>query len=234
LTDTSLFTADPADVVPQEVPPVVNPIISIPPELNELVGEGKKYKTVEAAMAALPHAQTHISKLEQELATLREEVTKRRTTQELLDELKSGIPNGETAPHKEIDQDAVVKLVKQIVSQTETVKQHKSNTSTVVSAFKEAFGDKAEEQYNKIAAEAGMSVGVLNELAKTSPLAVIKLAGLNKPVNITGKVKSDVNTETFRTNSQEPLSAKVAKTNSTRDLVDAWRRAGEKVKQNLG
>lgn len=230
MSEPSLFTADPAVVEP----PVVNPTPTVPPELSELVGEGKKYKTVDAALAALPHAQTHISKLEQELASLREEVAKRKTTQELLDEIKSGIPNGETAPNKEIDQDTVANLVRKVVNENEAARIQTVNTQTVVNTFRATFGDKAEEVYTKVATEAGLTVGMLNQLAKTSPLAVIKLAGIHSKPEVPGKVKSDVNTEGFHSGTQEPPSAKVAKTGSTKDLVDAWKRAGEKVRQNLG
>ena len=67
------------------------PQFEIPTEASELVGSGKKYTSVEDALKSVPHAQKHIQTLESELATLKEELTKRRTTEELLDEIKSGI-----------------------------------------------------------------------------------------------------------------------------------------------
>ena len=67
------------------------PQFQIPTEAVELVGEGKKYSSVEDALKSVPHAQKHIQTLESELATLKEELSKRKTTEELLDEIKSGI-----------------------------------------------------------------------------------------------------------------------------------------------
>lgn len=234
MTEPTIFTPDQGDVVPAA--PIVTPAApSIPPELAELVGVGKKYQTVEAAVAALPHAQTHISTLERELAELREEVAKRKTTQELLDEIKSGIPTGATTPKSELSQDTLVKLVEQVITQKESVKTASQNQNTVVDTFRATFGDQAEAQYNKVAAEAGLSVQALNQLAKTSPLAVIKLAGIGKTVAPTvGKIKSDVNTNAFKAPVEGQDSSFVGKSNSTANLLNAWRKAGEIVKSRNG
>ena len=67
------------------------PVFQIPTEAAELVGDGKKYQSVEDALKSVPHAQKHIQTLESELASVKEELTKRRTTEELLDEIKSGV-----------------------------------------------------------------------------------------------------------------------------------------------
>ena len=58
----------------------------IPTEAQDLVGEGKKYSSAEEALRSVPHAQQHIKTLEEEMAELKEELSKRKTTQELLDE----------------------------------------------------------------------------------------------------------------------------------------------------
>ena len=75
-----------------------------------------------------------------------------------------------------------------------------------------------------------MPVEQLNTLAVTSPEAVLKLAGIKKPVNL-GKPTSTVNTQGSFSQPQGELSAKVPKGASTKDLVNAWKIAGEKVKQ---
>src|SRR5687768_7954579 len=107
MTDQTIFSDDVDQTPSDATPATTTQENTIPPELVELVGAGKKYATVEAALKALPHSQSHINKLEAELATLREEVTKRKTTQELLDEIKSGIPQGETTPTDGLNQDTV-------------------------------------------------------------------------------------------------------------------------------
>ena len=59
---------------------------AIPTELAEFVGEGKKYQTVEDALKSIPHAQSHIQKLEEEMKQAREELAKRKAAEELLEE----------------------------------------------------------------------------------------------------------------------------------------------------
>ena len=234
MSEPNIFTDVPDQGAPTEAPAITTQEPTIPPELVELVGAGKKYATVEAALKALPHSQSHISKLEAELAQLRDEVTKRKTAQELLDEIKSGIPQGETTPKDGLSQDVVVQLVEKVISQKEQKQVAQTNIGKVVATFKETFQDKAEEQYNRIAQESGLSVAELNRLSATSPMAVLKLAGINRatPAGTPGKITSDVNTVALGTQSNQELSAKVKGT-STRDVVDAWRIAGEKAKKAL-
>ena len=78
----------------------------IPTEAQAFVGEGKKYQSPEDALKSVPHAQKHIETLESELALVKEELTKRKTTQELLDEIKSGAqPVENTTPSAEVNRD---------------------------------------------------------------------------------------------------------------------------------
>ena len=225
--------AAPVEPVVPSVAPITTP--SIPPELRELVGEGKKYRTVEAAIASLPHSQSHISKLEAELQTLRDEVSKRRTTQELLDELKSGQSKGETTPAS-VNQDDLAAMVERVVSQKEARTVALANLKSVVDSFKVAFPTDAEARYNALASEHGMSVTQFNTLASQSPAMLIKLAGLSKPTPAAtpGRVVSDVNTSAFNTNASDPENSSVVNFSKTSDVVDAWRRAGKITRKNLG
>lgn len=233
MSEQTIFSGEADPAIPSDVPATTTQENVIPPELAELVGAGKKYATVDAALKALPHSQSHISKLEAELATLREEVTKRKTTQELLDEIKSGIPQGETTPKEGLNQDAVVKMVEQVINQKKQQETATANVSKVVASFKEVFGDQAEAQYNKLASDAGLSIADLNRLSATSPLAVLKLAGVTKaPVAFPGKIKSDVNTQAMGGQPNGEPSAKVVG-NSTKDVLSAWKIAGEKVRKSL-
>src|SRR6056300_1950642 len=94
------------------------PKFEIPTEAQDFVGEGKKYKSAEDALRSVPHAQEHIKTLEDEMAQLKEELTKRKTAAELLDEMKSGIQPTEETPHGvEFDQDRLMQLVNQTIEQ---------------------------------------------------------------------------------------------------------------------
>lgn len=208
---------------------------TIPTEASEFIGSGKKYQSAEEALKSVPHAQKHIQTLEQELQTLKEELTKRKTAEQLLDEMKSGFTNENTTQAVEIDPDKIVEIVNQSLTLKEREKVQKSNVDTVVSKFTEVFADKAEEVYNTIAKDAGLTVEQLNKLAASSPKAVLKLAGLDKQGStLPSKTSSTVNTQAFiQGGNQQQASAKVPRGATTKDLVSAWRAAGETVKQKL-
>lgn len=211
------------------------PVFQIPTEAAELVGDGKKYSSVEDALKSVPHAQKHIQTLESELAAAREELAKRKTAEELLDEIKSGIQPQATPAGSEFDQDKLMQLVDQTLEQKERQKSAKVNAESVASKFTEKYGSKAEEVYNTVARESGLTVQQLNSLAASSPKIVLKLAGLEGiAAPVAGKPTSSVNTEAL---SNKPdasqLSARVKQGATTKDLVNAWKIAGEKVKLNL-
>tara|TARA_R100000541_G_scaffold15183_2_gene24614 strand:+ start:366 stop:1070 length:705 start_codon:yes stop_codon:yes gene_type:complete len=204
----------------------------IPTEAQELVGEGKKYQSPEDALKSVPHAQKHIETLESELASVKEELTKRQTTQELIDELKSGSqPVENTTQSAEINQDSVMDLVNQTLTIREKKAQAESNAKSVAAKFTAQYGDKAESTYNSIAKELNVTVAQLNELASSAPSIVLKAAGLSAATAPVGNTTGSVNTEALtNTASPEALSAKV-ESGSTKDLLKAWGRAGEKIKQ---
>lgn len=221
--------ADPAQVAPVVVP---SNIPVLPPEVAALVGEGRKYATVEAALAAVPHAQNHISKLEQELATLRSDLEKRKTTQELLEALKTTTP--ETVPQSQgVGQEQIAQMVEQMMQQNEKKKSAQANLEQVTSKFKEVYGDKAKDELAKLSMTSGLPVEELSRMAAIAPQSVLQLAGLtNKQAISPAKTTGTINTQ-VTPGTHQAISAKVEGT-STKDLVDAWKRAGEKARQNLG
>jgi len=95
----------------------------IPTEAQEFLGEGKKYRSPEDALKAVPHAQQHIQTLESELAEVKEELTKRKTAQELLDEIKSGTqPVENTTQSVDVNQDTLEQLVQNTIDKREMLK----------------------------------------------------------------------------------------------------------------
>ena len=206
----------------------------IPTEAQDLVGEGKKYSSAEEALRSVPHAQQHIKTLEEEMAQLKEELSKRKTTQELLDEIKSGVqPVEKTTQEVGLNQDNIMELVNQTLKQNEQKKTAQANASQVASKFSEKYGSNAETVYNSLAKDLNLTPQKLNELAATSPNLVLRLADLepNVKTNVS-KTSSSVNTEALAQNkTPQELSARVPKGAKTSDLVNAWRAAGEKVKQ---
>jgi hypothetical protein len=206
----------------------------IPTEAQELVGEGKKYQSPEDALKSVPHAQKHIETLESELASVKEELTKRQTTQELIDELKSGAQPSEVTPQEPVlNQDNLMALVNQALDNKTMQQTANQNTKSVSEKFTAQFGEAAESVYNKITKDTGISIEQLNKLSATSPGAVLKLAGI-EPTNVTPVSSSgNVNTNALENKSVDnsQLSARVKQGATTKDLAAAWKIAGEKIKQ---
>lgn len=201
----------------------------VPEVVTELVGSDKKYKSVEDALKSIPHAQSHIQKLEEEAAQLREELAKRKSTEELLDELKAtGLP--EKTPPATFDSESLVKVVEGVLSQREVQAKAKQNVESVIAAFNTQYGEKGPEMYKKVAEESGLHLESLNNLAANSPAAVLKLAGITQVSQTPGKTTSSVNTEAFKS---QPTSSNIRVKPvgaSTKDLVAAWKAAGEAIK----
>lgn len=235
MSDESIFdlntSGTPEDIKPATEAP------SIPQELVELVGEGKKYRSIEDALKSVPHAQSHIKKLEEELKQMQEELTKRKTAEELLDSFKSVSPQKEETPPVGLNQDDLVRTVEAVLTKAEQKKTEQTNINSVINTFNQMYGEKGAEMYKKVAEESGLPVTSLNKLAASSPAAVFKLAGIDgkSKESVPGKPSSSVNTQGLpSTQSQQTLSAKLPKGATTKDLVNAWKNAGETVKKNLG
>lgn len=231
MTESIFKESDQTQVVETQNPPSQT---VIPQEIAEFVGEGKKYKTVDDALKSVPHAQKHIETIEAELATVKGQLEKSKTAEQLLEEIKSNMQLAETpSTVPTLDPSKVEEIVNSTLVRKEKETIAKTNISTVAETFKANYGAEAEAVYNKLALDSGLNVQQLNQLAATSPSAVIKLAGLTK-VEVIKKPNSSVNTESFSSQQNKPLiSAKIDKDGSTKSLVDAWHRAGEKVKQTV-
>ena len=224
---------------PAEPIPSSTPVSVVPTELTDFVGDGKKYKSVEDALKSIPHAQAHIAKLEEETRAIREELQKRATTEELLEQMRSEsfVKESNQPVTPAIDPSVIEQIVNNTLQQRSVEAIKKENITKVVSSFTSHFGDvrKGEEAYNKLAQENGLDVGYLNNLAATAPDMVLKLAGLvgkSQPQPV-GKTTSTVNTESFNSQTVPPeLSSKVPVVgSSTKDLARAIANARAVVMQ---
>lgn len=192
----------------------------------------QKYSDVESALKSLPHANEHISKLEQEMAQLREELGKRATAEEIMSKLEAQAqPSTETPSEPAVDLSQIEQLVDKRLNSVEQKRIATNNISSVTSKMSEVYGDKAEQVFYSAGQEAGLSPAELNALAAKSPVAALRLVGVDTktPASIPAKTTSTVNTEALSTNGQDVPSAKVPKGASTNDMVNAWRNAGKKL-----
>ena len=205
---------------------------ALSPEIAALVGEGKKYATVDLALASIAPAQAHIEKLEAA-------ANSRETVETLLEEIKINQTKGTTEPEKGgLGQKDVAQIVQQQLAQQAQNNAATSNVDRVQDAFVSKFGaENANVAYAKLAKEAGLSVLQFHEITKAAPEVVLKLAGLTTIAPITGHVSSDVNTQSLEANkSDDVMSAKIDPKDIGKgsSVVSAWNNAGVNAKKKLG
>jgi len=75
-------------------------------------------------------------------------------------------------------EEQVAALVSKSLTQAQQADIAKNNLSKVVDTVKQAFGDKAEEVFYGKAKELGMSMEEINSLAARTPVAALKLLGV--------------------------------------------------------
>lgn len=162
--------------------PPATPAFTVPAEVADLIGEGKKYANVEAALASIPNAQAHISTIEGENAEYKNAMMSNDKLDQVLAKLAQPTPTPVATPPAEgLSQDDVSIFVQQEIARTEKVNLEKANLTAVESKLRELNGENVGEVFNTKAAEVGMSPAQLTTLAKVSPQAVLALFGNTKP-----------------------------------------------------
>lgn len=119
-----------------------------------LVGEGKKYKSIDDLAKAYINADGFIETLKQENTVLREKANAAKTIDDVLASLQS---RKETQPDPAVKPDGVsvtdiTKIVEQTMQSTETRKVQEANLRKADAKMKEMFGEKAAEVYKAAAA----------------------------------------------------------------------------------
>ena len=159
--------------------------------VEQLVGEGKKFKDAEALAKGKLEADKHIEEITRTLNELREEVKKQQYTKELLDTLqRKGTESGtaetgeptqtrnsateNTTQTSEVD---IETLVEQAITKKEQARTVEQNVATANTAMVAQYGEKAGEVVQSKARELGISVDRLKEIAAESPTAFLQLVG---------------------------------------------------------
>ena len=194
--------------------------------MAELVGEDKKYKTVEEAVRALAHANHHISTLEGETHTLREQVSQSKTIEDVMARLASNQSpeskdTGSSDPeHKEPKQDGedVEATVKRLLEQQQSAQSANSNKQSVIDAMTKQFGTKAGEIWDSVEKELGVD---LEQMSASSPSAVLKLLG------VTGSQAPEQSGSSFNGDAAKPRDTEQRPPEGSKRLVDYMLAKGE-------
>jgi len=192
MANDDIFTqTDQADVNPQPDPNKNY--------LEELVGEGKKFSDPQALARGKVEADTHIARLERELAELREKANTGRTVDDLLKKLEerntqsngNASNSGEYQPSSQgqnqnadagavqLDESKIEELLSGKLNEFQKSQREQANLQHSVSVMQEKWGDNAQVELNRKAKDLGMSPEGLKEYAKTNPSVFLTLVGLN-------------------------------------------------------
>lgn len=159
------------------------------PILEALVGEGKKYKTVEDLAKAYAHADVHITKITSEKAEIEERAKTMEAQLEILNKLATNptpttqgttTPAVETNAKEDPKEGDIEAKIRSTVEQLGEEQKRAANTQKVDAALIERFGEseKATEFLKTKAAELGLGVKFLTDLAASSPMAFFATVGL--------------------------------------------------------
>lgn len=177
------------------------------------IGEGKQYSSVEEADKAIAFKEDHIKRLEAENAKYREEVAKAHTIDEVLQSIKQTgeqvlESNSATTEgnHQVADLDAkIAEVLDQRLTAERQAQIAGANSAQVAEALTSKYGDKAGDVYKRRGEELGID---LDQLAATSPQAVIELFGATEAPVTSAAPASTVNSSAIGANSSSEYGTK--------------------------
>lgn len=230
MSDTTLFSTETA--TPETVAAVAPTATSIPAEVADLVGEGKKYKSVDDALKALPHAQSHIARLEQEAKELREKAAQARAIEDVYEALQSRqSADPVTAAAPVFDERTLDVVLERKLKEKQAMEVKQANMNEVKQALTDKFGDKASETFRKKAEELGVNEVFLTDLIAASSKAGLELFGLvRKDAPASAAPAGGINTQAIMQNQQPVKPKAIMGGATTSDMIQAWR-ASNPVKQ---
>lgn len=176
---------------------------SEPSVLDQLVGEGKKFKTLDDLAKGKLEADAFIEKLKEENQMALEELTKLQGKEEegtkikeLLDLVKNQNTESKDNQAEEVDLDAKIREILQGVSSEQTAKANRDKGNALV--LDKVGGDK--EAAKTFVAERAKQLGLqpkdLADLSERSPEAFAKLIGSeNKGQSSTGSLPGGANSQ---------------------------------------
>lgn len=160
--------------------------------LEALVGDGKKFKSVEDLAKGKAEADRYIENLTSKLDELKKDLEQRQSMAEYLDQIR-GQAKPDPVSHQ-VDPNQVPpaanssdleKTLEELLARREQQKAHESNMDRVKRVLNENFQDQANIAINHKAQQLGMSVKKLQELAADAPSAFFNLMGIQEDTSRT-------------------------------------------------
>lgn len=169
--------------------------------LEVLVGEDKKFKTIEDLAKGKLESDAYIETLTRKLDALQEEVQKGQTAKEIADQLREQFQKASSNPNpnqnsgenedgtntnnnsnqnRGISEEDILSLVEKRLSERESTSKAQRNLDEVNKVLQEKIGATAPKFISDKAAELGVTKEYLEQQAAVSPKAFYNLIGLNQ------------------------------------------------------
>jgi hypothetical protein len=163
-----------------------NPITDPTNYLNDLVGEGKKFRDLESLARGKHESDVYIKTLERQLDQIRSDYSEARselTARAKFEELADRFNNRRDPPVQveskpAFDENQLKTIVARQIEETETQRKQEENFKMVQSKLSETFGLENVESKLK---EVGLDGRTAASIAKTAPELVLKALGINQP-----------------------------------------------------
>lgn len=164
MTEENLFSAEPTAAI------------------DQLVGDGKKFKTIEDLAKAKLESDAFIANLQRENAGIREDLNARVRMEQLLERLETLPDEGtnrsgdnHTPDNSPDNRPDLETIIEQKLTKREAEKKVSDNVNAVKDGLRKYFGDDYDEKLRARVAKLQLSESVLNGLAKESPKDFFKL-----------------------------------------------------------
>ena len=159
--------------------------------IDHLVGDGKKFRDIEALAKGKLEADKHISEITKTLDELRAELSKQDYAKSLLEQMSKGSETGAEQPTPVTTSSSNTEnttqsasdfeaLVEKVITAKEKRKTVSQNISVVGEEMQKQFGDKTADYLKAKSLELNMSLDRLKEIAAESPTAFFQLIGVKK------------------------------------------------------
>jgi len=182
--------------------PVTDPTTQ-PSVVDQLVGEGKKFKTIEEALQGKIEADNFIEEQKAKIDSLEAQVNKDDRLDELLKQLQdkaiTPVVETETTPEgtPKLEVDDLKSLVDSALKEHEKEGIRSKNLSIVEQELEKNFGTEAEAEVLKKVKELGVSKETLSTMAGESPAAFLTLMGTPPTKSSNPIVSGDVKVPDF-------------------------------------
>ena len=166
--------------------------------VEELVGEGKKFKSIEDLARGKYEADQYVEHMKQRMDELRQDYTKlyethnagpslKETLDQYMAELKqshgTNQPSGQDDKSVPLDEAKLNELVKQHIAANKQLEAEENNARMVESKLRETYGDNYKSIVSQQISQQGMTADFFNQLARQHPNVLMKTLGLDGQQN---------------------------------------------------